>query len=146
VIYRIFFFKNANRKIFVICILKYLILSEVDHISITLLMDNYTDRLIPESYPAIRPLMIKNKRFLPPPIAEHGFSALINIHSNYEGEKRYPNNTYKGNTFLFDCGVSENGVLYNADILGIDFKSINAIILSQDILITLQPFQIFLKK
>ncbi len=50
-------------KIFVIYILKYLILSEVDHISITLLMDNYTDRLISESYPEICPLMIKNERF-----------------------------------------------------------------------------------
>ena len=34
------------------------------------------------------------------------------------------------NTFLFDTGVSENGVIHNADIFGIDFKQIDGIILS----------------
>jgi 7,8-dihydropterin-6-yl-methyl-4-(beta-D-ribofuranosyl)aminobenzene 5'-phosphate synthase len=32
--------------------------------------------------------------------------------------------------FLFDTGVSENGVIHNADIFGIDFGRIDGIILS----------------
>lgn len=107
-----------------------MILPEVDRLSIILLMDNYTDRLLPLSFPAIRPSMIKNERFLPPPIAEHGFSALIKVSCNNENDKKNTNKTTKENTFLFDCGVSDNGVIYNADILGINFKSIKAIILS----------------
>ena len=34
------------------------------------------------------------------------------------------------NSFLVDTGVSENGVIHNADILGVDFGKINGIILS----------------
>ena len=34
------------------------------------------------------------------------------------------------NIILFDCGTSERGVLSNAEILGINFNSINSIILS----------------
>lgn len=34
------------------------------------------------------------------------------------------------NMLLFDCGTSENGVLSNTEILGINFNSINSIILS----------------
>jgi hypothetical protein len=53
-------------------------LREIDHLSVTILMDNYTDRLLPTSLPAIRPPMIMHGRFLPAPIAEHGFSILTN--------------------------------------------------------------------
>ena len=54
-------------------------LPEIDSLSITLLVDNYTDRLLPSSLIAIRPPMMKNEQFLPPPppVAEHGFSSLI---------------------------------------------------------------------
>ena len=55
------------------------------------------------------------------PIAEHGFSAVINIRYNDENKKK---------VLLFDTGVSENGVIYNADLFGFDFRTIKAIILS----------------
>jgi 7,8-dihydropterin-6-yl-methyl-4-(beta-D-ribofuranosyl)aminobenzene 5'-phosphate synthase len=84
-------------------------------------MDNYTDRLLPTSLPAIRPPMIMHGRFLPAPIAEHGFSTIIEIRYNDDNKK---------NIFLFDTGVSENGIIFNADIFGIDLKNIEAIILS----------------
>lgn len=75
--------------------------------------------------------MIKNESFLPPPIAEHGFSALINVSGNNENGKRSINRiSNESSAFLFDCGISENGVIYNADILGIDLNTISAIILS----------------
>jgi len=100
-----------------------LFLHEIDHLSVTILMDNYTDRLLPTSLPAIRPPMVMHGRFLPAPIAEHGFSTIIDIRYNDD-------NKNKKNIFLFDTGVSENGIIFNADIFGIDLKNIEAIILS----------------
>ncbi len=105
-------------------------LAEIDSLSITLLMDNYTDRLISPSYPAIRPPMIKNELFLPPPIAEHGFSALIRAKCYDKSEDGDKTKTCRESTILFDCGTSENGVANNADLLEINLNSINSIILS----------------
>ncbi|HZD83736.1 MAG TPA: MBL fold metallo-hydrolase [Nitrososphaeraceae archaeon] len=95
-------------------------LKKIDHLSITLLMDNFTDRLLPSCLHAKRPPMIKEERFLPAPIAEHGFSAIIEIQYDVD----------KINRFLFDTGVSNNGIIFNADLLEIDLKNIDAIILS----------------
>jgi 7,8-dihydropterin-6-yl-methyl-4-(beta-D-ribofuranosyl)aminobenzene 5'-phosphate synthase len=113
-------------------IIKLLVLPEVERLSITLLMDNYTDRLLPSADQLIiRPPMTKNERFLIHPIAEYGFSALIKVSCNNENEMENTNKISKeSSTFLFDCGISENGVIYNADTLGIDFNAISAIILS----------------
>ena len=101
-------------------LLKLLVLPEVERLSITLLMDNYTDRLLPSSGQLIiRPPMTKNERFLIHPIAEYGFSALIKVSCNNEKEMENTNKISKeSSTFLFDCGISENGVIYNADTLG----------------------------
>jgi 7,8-dihydropterin-6-yl-methyl-4-(beta-D-ribofuranosyl)aminobenzene 5'-phosphate synthase len=102
-------------------------IQEIHQISITILMDNSTDFLLTNSAHAKRPSLIVNERFnLPPPVAEHGFSALVNIvkDTKNKAEKN------SSNTFLFDTGVSENGVIHNADIFGIDFKQIDGIILS----------------
>jgi 7,8-dihydropterin-6-yl-methyl-4-(beta-D-ribofuranosyl)aminobenzene 5'-phosphate synthase len=104
-----------------------MVLSEIDSLTITLLTDNYTDRLLPTIYPSIRPALVKKEQFLPPPppIAEHGFSAFIRATCYDKGTGH--NNE---NIVLFDCGTSENGVVHNADILGIDFDSIQSIVLS----------------
>ena len=118
------------------------LLQEVEKVSITILMDNSTDFLLTSSAHAVRPPLIVNEKFnLPPPVAEHGFSALVNVVSKYvqiKGEKNNSVNEYKtvknssssNNTFLFDTGVSKNGVVHNVNIFGIDFKHINGIILS----------------
>lgn len=101
-------------------------LASIDRISITLLMDNITDRLLPNSPHTQRPHLGKDGKFLPPPIAEHGFSALI--------ETDIDNNSKSGivqrSTYLFDTGTTENGVVFNADLFGIDLKNIDAVILS----------------
>jgi 7,8-dihydropterin-6-yl-methyl-4-(beta-D-ribofuranosyl)aminobenzene 5'-phosphate synthase len=95
---------------------------EIDQISITILMDNTTDFLLKNSVHAVRPPFVMNEKVvLPPPVAEHGFSALINI-------PKHEHST--SNSFLFDTGVSENGVIHNADIFGIDLNKIDGIILS----------------
>jgi 7,8-dihydropterin-6-yl-methyl-4-(beta-D-ribofuranosyl)aminobenzene 5'-phosphate synthase len=98
-------------------------LQEVDAVSITILMDNSTDFLLTSSVYARRPPIIVNEKYnLPAPVAEHGFSALISILAK--------NNKKNNDTFLFDAGVSENGVIHNADLLGIRFDQIDGIILS----------------
>jgi 7,8-dihydropterin-6-yl-methyl-4-(beta-D-ribofuranosyl)aminobenzene 5'-phosphate synthase len=83
-------------------------------------MDNSTDFLSTNSIHARRPSLIVNEKYnLPAPVAEHGFSALVSIFSRE-----------KTNTFLFDGGLSENGVIHNADLLGIRVDQISGIILS----------------
>jgi 7,8-dihydropterin-6-yl-methyl-4-(beta-D-ribofuranosyl)aminobenzene 5'-phosphate synthase len=110
-------------------------IQEIDQISITVLMDNYTDLLLTNSAHATRAPLIMNQKFkLPPPIAEHGFSALVNIikYDQNKQEKNSIDNTPKSNSglFLFDTGVSENGVIHNSDVFGIDLDQIEGIILS----------------
>ncbi|HYY85973.1 MAG TPA: MBL fold metallo-hydrolase [Nitrososphaeraceae archaeon] len=102
-------------------------LQEIDKVTIMVLMDNSTDLLLTNSEHAIRiPLILKERINLPPPIAEHGFSALVNV-VKYDSNKNTHGNNH---SFLFDTGVSENGVIYNANIFGIDFDHIKGIILS----------------
>jgi 7,8-dihydropterin-6-yl-methyl-4-(beta-D-ribofuranosyl)aminobenzene 5'-phosphate synthase len=115
-------------------------ISEIGKISITILMDNSTDLLLKNSAHALRnPLIMNEKLNLPPPVAEHGFSALINIindnNSNRDNDRNRQNLTENidGNTnytYLFDTGVTEDGVIRNADLLGMDFSNIDGIILS----------------
>jgi 7,8-dihydropterin-6-yl-methyl-4-(beta-D-ribofuranosyl)aminobenzene 5'-phosphate synthase len=96
--------------------------SEVDQVSITILMDNTTDLLLTNSRHAVRPPLVRNERIaLPAPVAEHGFSALVSI-------SRHEQNV--DCSYLFDTGVSENGVIHNADVFRIDFGNIDGIILS----------------
>lgn len=114
-----------------------MILQEIDKVSVTILMDNSTDLLLTNSIHANRPQLTTNEKFLLPlPIAEHGFSALVDIvvHSEEMKEKnnmgkkiKYKNNN---SIFLFDAGPSEDGVIHNADIFGIDFDRIDGVILS----------------
>ncbi len=103
-----------------------MILQEIDRVSFTILMDNSTDLLLTNTTHAIRPPLTKNEKFLLPlPIAEHGFSTLVTlaIPSEEKSEKNI-------RSFLFDCGPSENGVIHNAEIFGMDFDQLDGIILS----------------
>jgi 7,8-dihydropterin-6-yl-methyl-4-(beta-D-ribofuranosyl)aminobenzene 5'-phosphate synthase len=115
---------------------------EIGKISITILMDNSTDLLLKNSVHALRSPLIMNERLnLPPPVAEHGFSALINIDNDHDSSSSSSSssncqdltenaNRNIGYTYLFDTGVSEDGVIRNADLLGVDFGNIDGIILS----------------
>jgi 7,8-dihydropterin-6-yl-methyl-4-(beta-D-ribofuranosyl)aminobenzene 5'-phosphate synthase len=111
-------------------------IQEIDQVSVTILMDNSTDLLLTNSNHANRPPLTKNEKLiLPLPVAEHGFSALVNIVIDSENEKEKnsmnKNTKYKNNKkYLFDTGPSENGVIHNADIFGIAFDQIDGIILS----------------
>jgi 7,8-dihydropterin-6-yl-methyl-4-(beta-D-ribofuranosyl)aminobenzene 5'-phosphate synthase len=106
-------------------------LQEIEKISITILIDNYTDRLLQNTSHTLRSPMIRGEKFLPAPLAEHGFSALIKIHHKYQN-KDLEGLDYKNdnNTFLFDTGVTEEGIILNAANFGINLDQIEAIILS----------------
>ncbi len=98
-------------------------LQEIESAKITILVDNITDRLLPSSSIVKRPPMISNQTISKSPIAEHGFSALLEISYVYE-------NATKTNKFLFDTGVSKEGIVNNSDVLGINLIDIETIILS----------------
>ena len=98
-------------------------LQEIESAKITILVDNITDRLLPSSSMVKRPPMISNQTISKSPIAEHGFSALLEISYVYE-------NATKTNKFLFDTGVSKEGIVNNSDVLGINLIDIETIILS----------------
>ena len=98
-------------------------LQEIENAKITILVDNITDRLLPSTSIVKRPPMISNQTISKSPIAEHGFSALLEISYVHE-------NATKSNKFLFDTGVSKDGIVYNSDVLGINLRDIETIVLS----------------
>ncbi len=91
-------------------------LLEVDEARITIIMDNTVDLLMGDSKVAHRFDLSANRLF---PIAEHGFSALIQVTC---GDKK--------GTVLLDAGISANGILHNIDALGVNLQDIQAVILS----------------
>ena len=99
-----------------------ILLDKIDQVSITILVDNYTDILLASSENVQRPSIInKKENSLLIPIAEHGFASLVEI--------KYDNST-KTSKFLFDAGVSPDGLITNARILGINVADIDGIVLS----------------
>ncbi len=94
-------------------------LPEVDEVRITLVMDNSVDILMAGSDVARRFPLRRDLFEHAQPIAEHGFSALIQVR---RGDK--------AGTVLFDTGVTRTGLLHNLDALDIDVRTLQAIILS----------------
>jgi 7,8-dihydropterin-6-yl-methyl-4-(beta-D-ribofuranosyl)aminobenzene 5'-phosphate synthase len=94
-------------------------LQEIDSVKITILVDNITDRLHPSISVVRRPSMISNQKIAESPIAEHGFSAILEISYTH-------NKSIKTNKFLFDTGVSKD----DSDVLGVNLTDIETIILS----------------
>jgi 7,8-dihydropterin-6-yl-methyl-4-(beta-D-ribofuranosyl)aminobenzene 5'-phosphate synthase len=96
-------------------------LHSADTIAVTTIMDNSLDLFMASSDNIIRykftdPL---NPFSIDLPIAEHGFSALVDITTgNYTRR------------LLFDTGVSKDGILKNMKAMEVDPSSIEAIVLS----------------
>jgi 7,8-dihydropterin-6-yl-methyl-4-(beta-D-ribofuranosyl)aminobenzene 5'-phosphate synthase len=94
-------------------------LAEVDQVKITVLIDNFVDVLMASTEVAQRFPLVPNLFDHPFPIAEHGFSALLNVRQgNRQG------------VVMFDTGVSRKGILNNMDAMQINPADIQAIILS----------------
>lgn len=103
-------------------------LEPVDNVSITVLMENVSDLLLPSADGIVRaslpsaPTIPVATFDRPGPdvlIAEHGFSALVNV--SKEGAERQ---------ILFDTGVSPNGMTGNMDRLGVDPRDVSALVMS----------------
>ncbi len=99
----------------------------VDTASVTILMDNFSNLLVPDFGPAKR-LKTKREIFVShldaqtardTLVAEHGFSAWISITNN--------NNTH---SILFDAGISPFGVSENMSRLDLDPKNATALVMS----------------
>jgi 7,8-dihydropterin-6-yl-methyl-4-(beta-D-ribofuranosyl)aminobenzene 5'-phosphate synthase len=104
-------------------------LEPVDSVTVTAIMDNVTDALMPDQGPARRPpfgaggrrpvATMEGGEGPSALLAEHGFSVLVTVSKN--GSRHQ---------ILFDTGTSPDGVSENMTRLGIDPFGIEAIICS----------------
>lgn len=94
-------------------------LQEVDEAKIKVIMDNSIDLLMANTETVQRLPLGQNAFEHPLPIAEHGFSVLVDVR---QGEKR--------GVVLFDTGVSRKGILNNMDAMELKASDIQAIVLS----------------
>jgi 7,8-dihydropterin-6-yl-methyl-4-(beta-D-ribofuranosyl)aminobenzene 5'-phosphate synthase len=94
-------------------------LPEVDEVQITTITDNSLDMFMASTEVARRLPWHQDIFGHTFPIAEHGYSVLLRVR---RGDNR--------GTVLFDTGVSRQGILWNFDVLEIDAKEIQAIVLS----------------
>jgi 7,8-dihydropterin-6-yl-methyl-4-(beta-D-ribofuranosyl)aminobenzene 5'-phosphate synthase len=104
-------------------------LQPVDEVVVTVLMDNSYDGLMADVGPGRRARLDRlptipaphheEQRTYPGLVAEHGFSALVTV--------RRGATTH---TLLFDTGISPDGLATNAERLGIDVGTIEAVVLS----------------
>jgi 7,8-dihydropterin-6-yl-methyl-4-(beta-D-ribofuranosyl)aminobenzene 5'-phosphate synthase len=95
-------------------------LKEVDSVEVTTLMDNYVDVLLRNSPGVTRPpLAIGGTIPADALLAEHGLSLMITVKRDEESH-----------CILFDCGYTKIGVPHNMQILEVDPKKIETIVLS----------------
>ena len=95
-------------------------LKEVDSVEVTTLIDNYVDVLLRNSPEVTRPpLAIKGNIPSDTMLAEHGLSLMITVKRDK-----------KSHCILFDCGYTKIGVPHNMQMLGINPRQIEAIVLS----------------
>ena len=106
-------------------------LEPVDAVTVTTIMDNVSDVFMPDQGPAQRfgigdldahtmaAATLEGGAVFELPLAEHGFSALVEI---AKGDDRHK--------LLFDAGTSPDGVVENMRRLGIDASSVEAIVCS----------------
>ena len=95
-------------------------INEVERVEIITLQDNYIDLTDVNTNPiVIRANPLDGLELKKSILAEHGFSALIRVASG-ENMKE----------MVFDFGFSEHGAAYNAHMLGLDLKGVEAMALS----------------
>ena len=96
------------------------ILNEVDRVEIQTLQDNYIDVAAFDGTDVVKRAMpLKDGEIKNSILAEHGFSAVVTATAG--GTSR---------NLLFDFGFSPQGAAFNADALGLDLSSIEAMVLS----------------
>lgn len=97
-----------------------LILNEVDRVEIQTLQDNYIDVAAFDGTDVVKRAMpLKDGEIKNSILAEHGFSAVVTVTAGDTPR-----------SILFDFGFSPQGAASNADALGLDLSSIEAMVLS----------------
>ena len=94
-------------------------LKPVDRVEVLSVMDNSIDVLMGSTPVARRLKRSRDANSRPQLRAEHGVSMLVSI---YDGDNR--------DSFLFDTGVTLDGVLHNMDVLEIKGNELHAVVLS----------------
>ncbi len=94
-------------------------LRPVDSLSVTILVDNQIDILLPSTDRVRRAPLRRNWSEGSQLIAEHGFAALITIRA--QGAAR---------TLLYDAGLGRDTLLHNMEVLGLSMDRIEAVALS----------------
>lgn len=94
-------------------------LKKATEASVTTIIDNYVEVLLPSSDKVERPPLTRGNDRMPPLLAEHGFSALVEAVGN-----SVPH------TILMDFGISKIGVPHNLRVLEIDLGKVEAFVIS----------------
>ena len=95
-------------------------LKEVDKVEVLTLQDNYIDIAAFDSTEIVqRAMPVKDMEIKNSILAEHGFSAVVTISKGDEPRR-----------VIFDFGFSEHGATFNADALGVDLSTVEAMVLS----------------
>jgi len=95
-------------------------LKPVDAVEILILMDNFSDVLLPSTDRAVRPPLAPGGQIPSTTLlAEHGLSLLITARGK-AGTSR----------LLLDAGYTDVGVPHNLDFLGVDLADLEALVLS----------------
>jgi 7,8-dihydropterin-6-yl-methyl-4-(beta-D-ribofuranosyl)aminobenzene 5'-phosphate synthase len=95
-------------------------LKKAESVEVLTVMDNYADVLLRNSAVATRPPLAMGGEIPDDALlAEHGLSLLVTVKSGKESH-----------TILFDCGYTKVGVPHNVEILGLDLRQIEAIVIS----------------
>ncbi len=84
-------------------------LKSLREVTVTVLIDNYIDLMLPSDERVKRPPLAKDGRMIENPVAEHGLSLLIDA---------------GGERLIIDFGLTEYGLIHNMGVLGIDLEEI----------------------
>jgi len=98
---------------------KNIVLKKATKTTITTIIDNYIETLLPSNERVERAPLTKGNVRRPPLLAEHGFSVLVEV----VGEA-------VPHSVLMDFGVSSIGVPHNINVLELDLDKIEAFVLS----------------
>jgi 7,8-dihydropterin-6-yl-methyl-4-(beta-D-ribofuranosyl)aminobenzene 5'-phosphate synthase len=95
-------------------------LEPVDSLEVLVVMDNFSDVLLPSTERVRRPPLARDGQIPATTLlAEHGLSLLITARSGSVTSR-----------VLLDAGYSEAGVPHNLDLLGVDLSDVEALVLS----------------
>ena len=91
----------------------------VDSADVTIVVDNYSDTLLPSTEVAHRAPLVWNWSEREPLRAEHGYSLLLTVER--AGQRA---------SLLYDAGLGQETALHNLDVLGVHVADLRAIVLS----------------